>query len=82
MLAGNYNEAITVFYLFVWRGARSRRALFRTLLVGFLRKLRKGDGLLPQAADRCQNRRNVSEERQGVYPAYSQCHYLPARPRS
>ena len=47
MLAGNYNEAITVFHLFGWRGTWSRRALFRTPLSGFRRKLRKGDGAAP-----------------------------------
>lgn len=47
MLEGNYNEAITVFHLFGRRGTWSRRAFFQTLLAGFLRKLRKGDGAAP-----------------------------------
>lgn len=80
MLAGNYNEAITVFHLFGWRGAWSRRALFRVLLVGCLASFRRAPGPLPQAADRCQNRRSVSEERQGVYPQVPMPPPFPMQP--
>lgn len=79
MLAGNYNEAITVFYLFGWRGAWSRRALFRALLVGRLASFGRAPGPLPQAADGCQNLRNVSEERQGHCLSRMQPMPLPPR---
>lgn len=79
MLAGNYNEAITVFYLFVWRGAWARRALFRALLVGCLASFGRAPGPLPQAADGRQDRRNVSEERQGHCLSRMQPMPLPSR---